>query len=512
MNLLKDLYKAAKFRKSLSSLNDEAKEEQALAYLSELMHAEKGLFLKVGQFLGAKDRYQALSDGVYKYHQIADLDELKKTFQKIFNQKFEDFFVLSSEDSPSASLSQIFYIKEKATGKMWVLKSLLPGIKEKLRDQLNSLGLIPNIGPQKKWGVDIGLYKNLISNMIEHELDYSKETKDMDHFSSVFSTHKFIKVPKVHSGYCSQEMYVQEFIKGKDLSEVLKKIETYSPEKRKQISLNLVDFYIKSFFFANKIQSDGNLGNFRVHFTADGELELGVLDLGAVYSFDEKFVVACLALLRACKENQDIDLVEVMVDLGFEEDKLLHIEEHLASLLKIFLEPFVSINPYNFSDWKLEERMEALLGEHRWWFRSAGGEAFFVLMKSLNCLISIMEKLEIKLALYPLIEKNSLNQLLKVTERVYPPAVKRDHIGFHLLAKEIEILVIEDGQQKVKLHLPIKAIYNLEDYMDEDLKEKLNQKAVDYKQVIKDFIASSGAPRELFSLSEEHKSFRISAI
>ena len=84
--------------------------------------------------------------------------------------------------------------------------------------------------------------------------------------------------------------------------------------------------------------------------------------------------------------------------------------------------------------------------------------------------------------------------------------------SFQSAAKEIEIKVKENRKTKVNLKIPIRAIYDLENLMEEDLKKKLADKGVDYKKVIADYLRSSGEPQNLFFLEDGNKSFSISSL
>lgn len=512
MNLIKNAYKAIRLKSEFGKIDDAQKQEHALAYISELFESEKGLFLKLGQFLGAKEKYSKLSKSVYSYTSQIDRENIEKVFEKQFNESLKTSFTYENKSSALASLSQVVFLKDKETAKLWVLKSFLPGIEKEIESQMNTLGLVPNVGPQKKWGVDISLYKKLIGDLVEKELSFDNEIKCVKEFSSRFGGNKSIKLVEIHPNFQSDKLYLQSYAPGEDLQHYLNKPDSLNPKLRKKLGLALMEFYLISFFFCNKLQSDGNWGNFRLNLLADGEIELWPIDFGAVYEYQKSFVQACFNLLIACKENRDYDLVKLLCDLGFEESKLLHIEEHLASLLKIILEPFVSERPYDLKNWNLDMRMDALLGEQKWWFRSAGGKDFFVLLKSISSVLGILERLDVKLDFYNLIEKNSLAQRIAMAGASFEKRESNKSMGFDLLAKEIEILVYENKEEKVRLKLPIRSIYNLEEYMDDDLKEKLVTKSVDYSKVIKDFIASKGSPCLLFEHKEKGKTFKISAL
>ena len=58
--------------------------------------------------------------------------------------------------------------------------------------------------------------------------------------------------------------------------------------------------------------------------------------------------------------------------------------------------------------------------------------------------------------------------------------------------------------------MPLRSLIHFEDYMEDDLKQKLKNREIDYRKIIDDYLASPRLPELLFSLKEEEKEYLIS--
>ncbi|MEC9283798.1 MAG: AarF/UbiB family protein [Bdellovibrionota bacterium] len=510
MKALKQAAKALQFFKSIKELNEDKKNEIALAQIQKILGEEKALFLKIGQFLGLKKEYSQLMDVSYDFEQILSIEEVKKVFFKEFSTDFDDHFEILDRKPKSASLSQVFYCREKEGRELLVLKTQLPGIKDSIQSQLRLLKLVPNAGPAKKWGVNIEAYKLSISQLLDKELNFDHEMHWIECFSGLFKAYDYFFLPKLHKTYQSKQMYFQSEVPGEALSSLIQR-DLLSEGQKRFLLKAMFEFHCIAFIKMNALQTDGNLGNF--HFISSQEnLKLGILDFGAVKGFDEKFVLGMLRLYLAVKNKTADSPLALLQAVGFEEKKLQMIRPKLPILLNLLLEPFVSVKPVMLSNWNLNERLDSLLGEHKWWFRSAGGQDFFLLMKAFSSYLDLAERWNLSICFSEIIDKHLSSILLDVVNLELAEVDEDDTYTMSLMATEIMVHIKENGKDKVKLKMPIRIIAELESYMDEDILLKLQERGISCKDKVENFLESGGKPAVLFSFQDGSKDYLVKAL
>ena len=96
--------------------------------------------------------------------------------------------------------------------------------------------------------------------------------------------------------------------------------------------------------------------------------------------------------------------LDLLVQVGFAREKLTPIKPQLSELLNIIFEPFLESRPYDLSQWRIKERVDQVLGEKKWWFRSAGNTDFFEIMKSFFGVVNLLEILEAKISWHEVME------------------------------------------------------------------------------------------------------------
>ena len=510
MKSIKQAAKAIQFFKSLKELSKDRKEELALAQIQKVLGEERALFLKIGQFLGLKKDYEKVLEASYAFEQVLSFDEAKLIFLKEFGVSFDEKFEFINRQAKSASLSQVFFCKEKASKEVLVLKTQLPGVKESIQSQLKLLNLLPNAGPAKKWGVDIEAYKKSISNLLDKELDFQHEISLMRTYEKTFESHSTYYLPKLYPHFQASHIYFQTEIPGEPLIELLKSKTINEGQKRFTLK-SIFEFQCISFIKAHMLQTDTNLGNFHL-ISARDKLQLGALDFGAVKTFDKSFILGVLRLYLAVKNKSEESPISLLAAVGFDAKKLNAIRAKLPILLNLLFEPFVSSKPVVLSNWNLNSRLDSLLGEHKWWFRSAGGQDFFLLMKAFSSYIDLSEKWKYSICFSEIIDKHLSAVVLDVLNLDLPKDEHDEVYLMSLMASEIMVHIKENGKDKVKLKMPIRIIDDLESFMDEEILLKLQQRGISCKDKVESFLQNGGKPAVLFSFQDGAKDYLVKAL
>ncbi|MFK8138199.1 MAG: AarF/UbiB family protein [Bdellovibrionales bacterium] len=511
MNLPKQLFKTFKIIKTIKSskvaVGDEGR-ENALAHISNLLSSEAGIFSKLGQQLNTSKLYTEIDEKKFHFSQKTDKEWIKNRFFEEFGEQFSDHFTFLKEHQVTASLSSVVIVRELSSGKNWALKLGRKNIRAELNSQLKILNLIPRMGPIKKWGIDLEAYKKLIQELLDKELNYLHEIDFLIEVGVLFSNHQYISIPKVHSKYQSKNIYLQEYISGKELHEIdLKKLESL---EKISISNLFLEFYSDCFSKLGALQTDGNWGNFKL-FKKEKQWCLVPLDFGAFHKFEDDFCLSVLKLYLAIKKGSDIDPFPYLVRMGFDTKKLNHIGDKLPKLLIYLMEFFTKNYPQKLESWEVNKNIDMLLGESKWWFRSSGQREYFLFMKSISGLLNILRALDVPITYASKIEKSFSHRAMDIIQFNLVSEKDRRY-SFQSLAKSLKVKVAENHKQKISVELPIRAILDLEDYLEPEIQDKLAERGLSLEEIRKEFLNSSGLPQLLFELNENQKSYLVEAV
>ena len=84
-----------------------------------------------------------------------------------------------------------------------------------------------------------------------------------------------------------------------------------------------------------------------------------------------------------------------------------------------------------------------------------------------------------------------------------------DHTNFTVSAKNIYIRLLKDGHEKVKLSFPSTTLLDLPDYLEEDIKQKLNEQGISLTGIIAQAVDSGVRPGVLFQVKDQFKELKV---
>ena len=496
-------YKFAKTFKKYKNADSESEKIKAAKLLSNIFEQEGGIFLKVAQYLGTqKEQAEEIKNLSLKNDPVISKELFVEILETQYGNDISNIFKNIDDRAFSASIGQVQ--KGILLGDQPVaIKVQYPKIKEKLHEQLKLLNLIPTSVPEKKWGVDINQYKKMIKELLDHEVDYNYEKKIMLNAEKAFSKYDFIKVPEVHEGLCTESILISEFIDGLHANE----LDTLTSKDRKNIAENLVRsliVMIKERFF----QADSNHGNFL--FIKD-PAQIALIDYGQFKELTPTFSKALMGLIYNLSLNKKIDYGAYFVALGFSDKKLIKIQSSLEILAKIVFEPFTKNFPYSLEDWSYKSKIDLCLGEDKWWFRSAGGEEFFLVMKSFMGIKNLIDKLDICVNWQQLF-LDLVKDFEDEVKNYKPDPVERLPMPKQFMGEALSIHIKENEQDKVRLKLQLNVLYDFKENIGPDITEKLESKGIDVEKIAQETIRSGAKPGILFELIDGNKEYHVSIV
>lgn len=250
-------------------------------------------FIKLGQILSSR-KDQLPLEFIREFEKLRDnaapipYDLLDNVFIEEFGQSMEQAFA-SIDRTPlaTASIGQVHAARLK-TGEDVVVKIRKPGIEHIIRADVKILYFLAN-------RIKAFLLKNnnilnpaeivaMFEGMIENELDFVLEGRNIERFSHNFRDDPLVHFPAVYWNYSSRKILVMQKIEGVPISEVeLLKNRGHDLEK---ISHTLFHLTLKQMFDDAFFHADPHPGNFII---MDNGV-IGVIDCGMVGMLDEAFV------------------------------------------------------------------------------------------------------------------------------------------------------------------------------------------------------------------------------
>lgn len=462
--------------------------------------------MKVGQLFAGAAGETPLRELVTAGIQPRPLREMLAVLEADLGRSAKAIFAVIDEARAAASLGQVHRAVLKSGGGVAV-KIRYPDIAAAVDAELRLAGLLPGVGPVKRWGFDLEAYKRTLRNNMRRELDYRSEAERQRHFAIAVQT-PGLRVPEVHLELCGERVLVQSWESGVPLDQVI----GWPKRDRLLIGRTLLLALFKSLFVAGEVHGDPNPGNYFYRRGDDGQPEVVLLDFGCTVPVSEPRRLALLKLLLACREGMDVAPLQCFAALGFDPGKLSHLNETLPALCRVLFRPFLVDGAFHPADWHLKRDITALLGEHRWWFRSAGPADLLLLMRAFQGLAAQLGRLDAGLPWWPLLEQAVGAELMQRARldiagtaagvgfrrgqhpRHRPPAVRERHRG---------------KRTAVSLSMPAEAALDLENIIPEDVLERIRASGVAIGAIVNRVRASSIAPQELFVLDEGPKRHRV---
>ncbi|CAG9562773.1 unnamed protein product [Danaus chrysippus] len=263
------------------------------AKLLELCKANKGVYIKVGQHVGALDyllpnEYVQTMRVLHKDAPRNSVEELYEVIREDLKKDPEDLFEeFDPEPLGTASLAQVHKAKLK-DGSEVAVKVQHHFVRKNTKIDLQWMEFIINVMSkvfpdfQMQWLVD-ETKKN-----ITKELDFLQEGRNAEKVSELFKNYTWLKVPKIYWEYSTERVLVMEYVTGGQVNDV-KYLEKHNISKP-DLCTKLGDLYSHMIFVTGFVHSDPHPGNILVHKDPqDKEVSVYLLDHGLYAQLSDKF-------------------------------------------------------------------------------------------------------------------------------------------------------------------------------------------------------------------------------
>jgi len=269
--------------------------------LCELCRKNGGIFIKIGQHIGALDlllpkeyvdvfkilHSEAPSSSLDSVHAVLE-SELGQPVHKIFKQ-------FDPEPIGSASLAQV-HRAVLHSGKEVAVKvqhSTVQGHSKVDTVTIEFLAkLVDKIFPEFEFDWLIATIKRNLPK----ELDFENEGKNAEHAARLFDDVPFLKIPKIHWATTNKRVLTMEFCKGGKIDDV----QYYRDNKinENQVLSYLSKLFSQMIFTRGYIHCDPHPGNILIS-KKDGQTQIILLDHGLYQTLTDDFRVTYCKLWQS---------------------------------------------------------------------------------------------------------------------------------------------------------------------------------------------------------------------
>lgn len=492
--------------KKLQRTQDETERLLAKRALAGLFADARGITMKVGQLFAGTDGatpFQELVEGI----EPLPLKAMIPLLETELGQKYKKIFRSIAPAIAAASLGQV-HLAELKNGDKVAVKIRYSDISDAVDAELRLVGLMPGVGPVNRWGFDLDAYKRSLRDNMQRELDYRSEAQRQDYFGRAVQV-PGLQVPKVYMDLCRERVLVQSRAEGVLIDKAAK----WAERDRLAIGQTLVITLFKSLFVAGEVHGDPHPGNVFYSHDEYGQPQVTLLDYGCTITIAEQRRLALLKLIVGCRERNPTKPLDCFAALGFDSKKLSYIGGSLPALCQILFRPFLLNHPFNPGQWQLGQGVNGLLGDYRWWFRSAGPSDLFLLMRAFQGLIQQLQQLDVNLAWWPLLQQAVGGELIERAMAYQLPAIElptATALSFDQQATKLCVRVTESGEQRVSVAMPAEAVLDLEHLIPEDVLERIIASGkIDLKQLADSIRANGIIPQQLFVFEDGGKTYRV---
>lgn len=278
----------------------------------------EGLLIKVGQFISIRSdllphsfikEIQDLTDKVpsSEWHEIQRL--LEEEWGTEVSKK-----ILSIEKKAvaSASIGEV-YKGILRGGSAVAIKIQRPEIQSIVQTDFRTLKIliwfVDHFVPIPKGFINLKVLFKELKQVIERELDFSKEKETLLYFRERYKESEIVKIPSVFPELCTQKVLVMEWVEGKRLTDV-EAIQEISGE---DVARRLLKIFLPQWLEPGIFHADPHPGN--VLLSEEGQIIL--LDFGMAGELSKKDAVAFQELIETFLAKNYSKTVEVLSRLGF---------------------------------------------------------------------------------------------------------------------------------------------------------------------------------------------------
>jgi hypothetical protein len=499
--------------RKLKNSQGEVEKQLARRALANLFADARGGVMKIGQLMAGPDDdnpFVDLATGI----EPLPLADMIPVIEEGLGCSLSDVFSEIDESDAAASLGQVHHARLK-DGIEVAIKVQYPGIDKAVAAELTLAGLMPGIGPVRKWGFDLAGYKTALKENMDRELDYRNEAARQIRYRAQVTVPGLV-VPAVYEELTSKRVLVQEWRTGGRFTD----LELWTQKDRDGVGRVLLATLFKSLFDAGEVHGDPHPGNSCYLKSPKGDPLVVLMDYGCTAPVSQQQRLALLKLILSLRgEAGAVSSLRAFAAMGFDAEKLSAIGKAMPQLAEILLAPFLADRPFKITEWNLKTQFEALLGENRWWFRAAGAPGDILLLRAFQGVVQQLDQLSASLDWMKTLRETVSTELLErakkftlpplpVGVREFAPTPRTESTA--PLADHLRVEVHEGNKRLVSVTMPAAAAMNLRDLVPEDVLALIEAADdIDLDAILERLAANGLQPQDILTFDKPPKRYRI---
>ncbi len=222
---------------------------------------------------------------------------------------WQDKFATFEQDSAAAaSLGQV-HRATAVDGRILACKLQYPDMASTVEADLNQLKFIFSIFRRYDKAIDPSNIHAELSERLREELDYVRESQNMQLYRMMLKDEPGVHVPKPIDDLSTNRLLTMDWLEGARLLDVIDQ----PLKKRNAIALNMFRAWYVPFYIYGIIHGDPHLGN----YTVCNDEKINLLDFGCVRIFRPTFVRSVIDLYWALEKNDTALAVHAYETWGF---------------------------------------------------------------------------------------------------------------------------------------------------------------------------------------------------
>lgn len=286
--------------------------------------------------------------------------QLESSLDRPLQEIFSEF---ESKPLAAASLAQVHRAQLAKSQEVVAVKIQRPGIRSTINTDLNILsGLARRVHERVEslQVYDLPLLVQEIRRLLQQELDFEKEGRNIRLAQANFRENPNLRLPKVYMEYSDSKVLVMELIQGKKL----KHVQELPEEEKKLLAMNGIQASLKQILRDGFFHADPHPGNILV-------LEQGVfslLDWGMVGRLTPSTRFKLITLIEALVDKDSETVLNVLLSLSTQDHPVQ--KEVLHREIMDILDDFHSVPLKELNLGQLLSDMTHIFQQHRIRLRS----------------------------------------------------------------------------------------------------------------------------------------------
>jgi len=476
--------------------------DDAGRFLSQSLGEIPGAPAKIAQLMGMRSFKEIPSPPPM------NINEVKTIISKECPELSENLEEISAW-AKTASLGQTHQARLKS-GEIVAIKIQYPEVVATISAQVDAIFGVAGFSPARKYDFDVGSTRIFLRQKLLEETDYRMEQQNQLIFHNRYRGSAIV-IPSTFEQFSTSKILTQTWEESISLASFSA---SSSVDQKNTVAGLFTAWLLDSMFGLGVMHSDLNPSNYGFRLSDDG-IKLVVYDFGTVTSLPSKYSANFYHWIEATRREDEESVKLALSSLGFSSSKLQPISKKLLPLSRAIFKPIFQQEFWMADQWCLQDALDEILGQDKWWFRTAGPPWFMYLMRSIqgwhHALLAMgvgvdfqkiwapwQEQLRFLAVAYPLVSSASFSGPLAT--------VSPSHA---LVAKSLKVRVKEGDETIVELSLPAGALTDLEDLLPESVKLRCEHDGIRLDLIRQKALDSGSVPQELFLAENGPRSYEV---